>query len=181
MRGTLFLVAGPSGAGKDTLIAASRERLGRDYVFPRRTITRPAHAGGEDHVPESVAGFDAKEHAGGFALSWRAHGIAYGVPAAIETDLARGANVVVNVSRTVVADAKARFRPARAILITASPAILAARLNARGRESGEDIGERLGRAPAIAADTVIVNDGALEPAIEQFVKALRVEFRGLHP
>lgn len=173
MRGTLFLVAGPSGAGKDTLIAASRDRLRQGYVFPRRTITRPAQPGGEDHVTESMAAFEVLERAGAFALTWRAHGVAYGIPAAIETDLARGKHVVANVSRTIVQDAIARFRPAHVILVTASPAILAARLRARGRESDDDIGERLDRAPPVAADTVILNDGALEPAIEAFVKALK--------
>jgi ribose 1,5-bisphosphokinase len=173
VRGTLFLVAGPSGAGKDTLIAASHNRLPESYVFPRRTITRPAQPGGEDHVVESMAAFEVQERAGAFALTWRAHGIAYGIPAAIEADLARGKHVVANVSRTIVQDAKVRFRPAHVILVTASPSILAARLHARGRESDEDIGERLDRAPPVAADTVIVNDGALEPALAAFVKALK--------
>lgn len=122
---------------------------------------------------ESMAAFEAQERTGAFALTWRAHGVAYGIPIAIESDLARGLHVVANVSRTVVEDAKERFRPAHVILVTASPAILAARLHARGRESGEDIGERLDRAPPVAADTVILNDGALEPAIEAFVKALK--------
>lgn len=173
MRGTLFLVVGPSGAGKDTLIAASRDRLPDGYVFPRRTITRPALPGGEDHLAESMAAFEIQERAGAFALTWRAHGVAYGIPAAIEADLARGTNVVANVSRTVVQVAKARFRPAHVILVTASPAILAARLHARGRESDEEIDERLDRAPPVAADTVILNDGALEPAVEAFVTALK--------
>jgi ribose 1,5-bisphosphokinase len=173
VRGTLFLIVGPSGAGKDTLIEASRERLPEGYVLPRRTITRPAQPGGEDHVPESPVAFDAQERAGAFALSWRAHGVAYGIPATIEADLARGNHIVANVSRTVVEDAKARFQPARVILVTASPAILAARLRARGRETGSDIDERLSRAPPITADTIIVNDGALEPAIDAFVTALK--------
>lgn len=173
MPGTLFLVVGPSGAGKDTLIAAARERLRDGYVFPRRTITRLAQPGGEDHFATDAAAFDAQERAGAFALTWRAHGVAYGIPAAIAADLASGIHVVINVSRTVVADAKARFVPARVVLVTASPHVLRARLETRGREATGDIDERLDRAPPVTADFVIVNDGALEPAVEAFVTVLK--------
>ncbi len=173
MPGTLFLIVGPSGVGKDTLIAAARERLRNGYAFPRRTITRPGQAGGEDHIPMDAATFEQQERSGAFALSWRAHGIAYGVPAAIADDLARGIHVVVNVSRTVAAEAKARFAPTRVVLVTASPEVLRARLQARGRDLASDIDERLDRAPSVAADTIIANDGALEPAIEAFVAALK--------
>ena len=174
-RGTLFLVAGPSGAGKDTLIGAAREVLEPlgTHHFPRRTITRPLVAGGENHIAVDDNDFEASERAGEFALSWRAHGLAYGVPASMAGELERGGHVVINVSRHVVAAARPRFAPTRTIEVTASPTILAARLSARGRESEADIGPRLAREAAFDPDIVVINDGPLYAAVAQFLAALR--------
>ena len=47
MAGRLFAIVGPSGAGKDTLIAGAKAHL-PDLVVTKRVITRPAAAGGED-------------------------------------------------------------------------------------------------------------------------------------
>jgi len=171
-RGTLFLVVGPSGAGKDALIAAARERLGSGFVFPKRVITRPAGGADEDHVSVDDTSFERDERNGAFALSWRAHGLRYGIPAAIENALASGTNVVVNVSRGVVEDARARIAPVRVIEVTAPPAVLAERLRRRGRESVAQIAERMEPGKAVSADAVVVNDGALETAVTAFLAAL---------
>lgn len=172
-RGTLFLIVGPSGAGKDTLIALAREKLGAAYVFPRRAITRPAGAGGEDHVAEDEASFAACERAGNFALSWRAHGLAYGIPSSIAADLKRGKHVVINVSRAVVDDARAKFQPLRVILVTAPKDVLRARLLARGREDDAAIDERLSRGQDVTADAVIVNDATPQAGAAALIAALK--------
>jgi phosphonate metabolism protein PhnN/1,5-bisphosphokinase (PRPP-forming) len=173
VRGTLFLIVGPSGAGKDTLIAAARERLPAHHRFPRRTITRPATPGGEDHVAVDMATFEARERSDGFALSWRAHSNAYGIPASMAADLAAGNHVVVNASRTVIAQARRLFAPTRVILVTAPPETLRARLLTRGREAEDAVAQRLHRSPAAEPDTVIVNDGPLQHAVDAFVAALK--------
>ena len=112
-RGTLFLVVGPSGAGKDTLIAGARAALepGGVYVFPRRAITRPEGAGGEDHEAVSPEGFAEREAEDGFFATWRAHGLAYGLPGCISATLESGRHVVVNVSRAILADVAERVSP----------------------------------------------------------------------
>lgn len=177
--GLLILVVGPSGAGKDTLLDAARDALAHDdrFVFVQRHITRPAAAGGERHQEISWDEFNANVAAGRYALSWQAHGLGYGVPAAGLA--ARGAcrRVIVNASRAILDEARDRLAPVRIVLVTAKPETLAQRLTARGRETKADIAERVTRAAGNAVEgpdvVVIDNDGALDDAIARFVAAIK--------
>ena len=178
-RGRLVLVVGPSGAGKDTLIGYCRERLSGDpsVVFPRRVVTREESAH-EEHDTLDHGDFAGEIARGAYALHWRAHGLGYGVPAAILADLERGRSVVVNVSRAVVAEARHRFRPLTVALVTAPPDVLAARLSARGRESAADVDGRIGRVPAtVVGDDVVVidNSGFVEEAGDRLLAVIRGE------
>ena len=177
--GRLVLVVGPSGAGKDTLIRKAEAALQEDarYCFPRRCITRPAGDPHEDHVALTESEFRSREQAGEFALAWRAHGLCYALPGTVRGLIADGRTVVVNVSRSAVAEARSRFGRVGVIHVTAGRETLALRLGERGREAPEDRAQRLARpAPAIEEGPdvrTLVNDGALEPAVEAFVKMLR--------
>ena len=142
--------------------------------FVRRAITRPAEAGGEDHHALTEAEFAAVQAAGGFALHWQAHGLRYGIPRDIEDDLARGHVVVANLSRSVLAEADARY-PLLVLVITAPQAVLAARLAARGREDAANVAVRLAReatVPSGLAVRRVVNAGTVEDGIAQVVEAL---------
>jgi ribose 1,5-bisphosphokinase len=178
-RGTLVLVVGPSGAGKDSLIAGARLALAddRDVVFARRFITRAEDLGGEDHVPLTRDAFEQRRAGSGFLLSWTAHGLDYGIPSELATALAEGRMVVANVSRAVIDEARARARPLVVIEVTAPLDILASRLAARGRESAADIAARLSRAVterSTGPETITLdNAGALAPAIARFVALLQ--------
>ncbi|MBZ8132019.1 phosphonate metabolism protein/1,5-bisphosphokinase (PRPP-forming) PhnN [Afifella sp. IM 167] len=146
-RGTLVLVVGPSGAGKDSLIGYCRERLADDpsVVFPRRVVTR-AEGAFEDHASLAEEAFAREAEAGAFALHWRAHGLSYGIPASVAGELQGGCSVVVNVSRLAVEEARRRFSPLIVVLVSARREVLAERLRGRGRESEEEIARRLDRA-----------------------------------
>ncbi|QPM90019.1 phosphonate metabolism protein/1,5-bisphosphokinase (PRPP-forming) PhnN [Pseudooceanicola algae] len=167
-QGRLIGIVGPSGVGKDSVmqaVAAARPGIG----LVRRAITRPADAGGEDFSSLTEAEFLHREAAGQFLLSWRAHGLHYGIPCEVTELLAQGEDLLVNLSRSVLAEAQARIPGFRTILLTAPAPVLAARLAARGRESAEEIAGRLARAgfalpPGIRAE-VVRNDGALAQAV----------------
>jgi ribose 1,5-bisphosphokinase len=180
-RGCLALVVGPSGAGKDSILDGARARLADganiDVAFARREVTRPADAGGEDHIAVTMADFRQRAVGGDYALAWEAHGHGYGVPSAALGGLGRGQSVVVNVSRGILASARARFQPLCVIRISVPRQILAQRLQGRGRENADEIARRLDRADAfqVEGDDVftVVNDGPLDEAVDAFVDILR--------
>ena len=134
--GRLVLVVGPSGAGKDTLLAHVRAACRDDatVVFPRRVVTRLASAF-EDNESVSETVFRKSAAAGEFAFWWSAHGHFYGIPASIDRDIAAGRTVVCNVSRTTVAAVRGRYARVVIVLVTAPEEILLQRLTARNRTS----------------------------------------------
>ncbi len=175
MTGVFVPIVGPSGAGKDTLIAAARSRLAGDprFHFVRRVVTR--HEGGnEEHDTAGLEEFAARRAAGEFVLAWGAHGLFYGIPASALSAVAVGRVVVANLSRGAVVEALAAFPAVRVVEVTAPPEVIAARLAARAREGAAEIERRLARpAPALPAGTVaLANDGPLERSAARLVALL---------
>ena len=144
----MVVVVGPSGVGKDSLMAFAAERLaGRaDIGFVRRAITRPGDAGGETHEPVSPEAFAAMVAAGRFAVSWRAHGHSYGIPGDTLDTVRVGRTLIANGSRAALDGFVAAYPRLEVVTITASRERLFERLRARGRESELDILARLDRA-----------------------------------
>lgn len=172
----LILIVGPSGAGKDTLLNGARDALADDphLRFVRRVITRPGDMGQEAHESVTEQAFELRRQAGDFALTWRAHGLHYGIPADISFDLARGRVVIVNVSRAVVAEAAARF-PVSVIEVSAPADVLALRLAARGREDAVDVARRLARSIELRLPVerqTVVNDGTVEAGVRELLAAI---------
>lgn len=176
--GCLVLVVGQSGAGKDSILRATALRLRGDkrFVFPRRFVTRMADRSAEDHVTISEMEFALAIGDGAFALWWRAHGNGYGIGRSIDPGLAAGRTVVINCSRTVIADAMRRYPNLLVVEVTAPPDILHARIVARGRESDADAWLRVRRdVPALPEGLALLridNAGSLDTAVSLFHSAL---------
>ncbi|WP_376088045.1 phosphonate metabolism protein/1,5-bisphosphokinase (PRPP-forming) PhnN [Roseomonas sp. CCTCC AB2023176] len=178
MSGALVAVVGPSGAGKDTLMEAARERLVDDpsFVFLRRVITRPEGAGGEDHQAMTRGAFLKARDAGFFALSWDAHGLLYGIPRdPLETALDDRQVAVANLSRHALGEAAKRY-PLVVLSVTAPLAVRARRLAARGRETHDQVVARLSREAGLPLDLdvrEVLNTGSIEEGAEAMVAVLR--------
>jgi ribose 1,5-bisphosphokinase len=176
MTGRLFAVVGPSGAGKDTLLAGA---VAADPAlhWARRVITRPETPGGEPYEGVSPDAFAARLAQGEFALHWQAHGLCYGIAHAELAPLVQGRDVLFNGSRAALPAAQAAFPGMMVVRISAPPDMLAARLQARGREGADDIAGRLARAgydlPADLAVLDICNDDSPATGIARLLAALQ--------
>ncbi|HEV7457704.1 MAG TPA: phosphonate metabolism protein/1,5-bisphosphokinase (PRPP-forming) PhnN [Roseococcus sp.] len=162
-------VVGPSGAGKDTLLAAARAALAGDarFHFARRVISRPEGLGEEGHEALDAAGFATAD----LAVRWRAHGLHYGIRS---EETRRAPVTVMSLSRAVLEEVASRA-PLTVIEVTAPPAALAARLAARGREGEAEIAARLAREVPLPEGLRVVrvaNDGSVKQGAETLLAAL---------
>ena len=183
--GVFLAVVGPSGVGKDSILNHARRRLASEpgVVFVRRVITRASDAANEEHDTLSDAEFDAARAAGAFILSWRSHGLQYGIPAATDDAVRAGAVAIANLSRGVVAMARQRYGNCVVVEVTAAADVLRRRLSERGRETEVDVLRRLARNAdydprALQAET-LENNGSLEEAGEAFVALVLSRLQGL--
>ncbi|MFV9685130.1 phosphonate metabolism protein/1,5-bisphosphokinase (PRPP-forming) PhnN [Pseudomonas sp. NY15367] len=191
MQGRLIYLMGPSGSGKDSLLQAARAPLeAHGCRFARRVITRSAESVGEDALGVSPAEFERLEGEGAFALSWHANGLAYGIPREIDDWLSAGQDVLINGSRGHLEAARQRYPDLLAILLQVDEAVLRQRLLARGRETPEQIEQRLARSREFAysplpfmgegpgergdqADTIVLdNSGPLPHTVSRLLHLL---------
>ncbi|MDB5965979.1 MAG: Phosphonate metabolism, 1,5-bisphosphokinase (PRPP-forming) PhnN [Polaromonas sp.] len=175
MTGQWIFICGPSGAGKDSVMAWAQQEViaCKDIIFSRRMVTRPAHAA-SDHDPVTEAEFSHLRTTGGLAWHWQAHGFCYGIAAHYAEAVKVGRVVVVNGSRAHVS-ALQRSASLQVVEITAGAAQLATRLSQRGREDANAVTQRLARnasLDAVHADIEIANEGTLAAAGRQLADYL---------
>ena len=102
----IYMVGGPSGAGKDTLLLAARAELqSRNetrVVFIKRTITRAPDKCTDIETPVTEAAMDAAQANGEHAFYWEAHDTKYAIlEKDLDAALAAGKRCVLNVSRSI--------------------------------------------------------------------------------
>lgn len=145
-------------------------------ILARRVITRTSDAGGEDFDGVTQEEFAAREAAGDFILSWRAHGLHYAIPKKVQELLEAEKDVLANVSRRVLSLAHEQFERFEVVNLGADIAILAQRLALRGRESEEQIAARLERvAPPLPPNVQawnIDNSGTVEQTVQAVMARL---------
>ncbi|WGV21285.1 MULTISPECIES: phosphonate metabolism protein/1,5-bisphosphokinase (PRPP-forming) PhnN [unclassified Pseudomonas] len=179
--GRLIFLIGPSGSGKDSLIDASRERLTAAGVeIARRVITRSAEARGEAAHGVTAEQFETLRAQGAFAMHWRANGLDYGIPQQLDQWLAAGRAVLVNGSRAYLTEARQRYPNLLAVRVEVRPEVLRERLLARGRETADEVEQRLARNARLQALNdpsvhVLDNSTSLEAAVAALFALLRDE------
>jgi ribose 1,5-bisphosphokinase len=173
--GTLFLVVGNSGSGKDSIIYGVSNKYPSNLTqlhIVKRYITRPPSET-ELNNPITVDEFKNLEEQEKFALKWHIYRLDYGVPIEIDNWLKEGHPVIVNVSRTIVKEANERYGNIKTIFVDVPFEITLQRVQERGRESGDLLDERIERARKSQkfpkADFIVDNSGKLEDAINQLL------------
>jgi guanylate kinase len=145
--GLLFVVSGPSGAGKDTLVEALREqRPALRYSISATTRSpRPEERNEEHYFFVSEAEFERLLRTGGLLESREYNGNLYGTPRDfIERSLTEGYDVVLKPEVNGALAVKAAYPDAVLIFLVPDRfSNLRERLLARRTETNEEIARRL--------------------------------------
>lgn len=149
MTGKLFVVSGPSGAGKTTLVEHVVQSMGAHYALERmKTYTTKAPALGNlqdtEYHYSAVPEFQDKI-AQNFFLEWSlAYGNYYGLPRSVKERIGQGQSTIVILDRTGARTIAQEIPDAILIWIKISTMqALEQRLQARGRDTQEHIARRL--------------------------------------
>lgn len=145
--GLLFVVSGPSGAGKDTLVEGLKARHERLLYSVSATTRapRPGERDGVDYFFLDRAEFERRMAAGGFLETREYNGNLYGTPRSFIDEALRAGYDVVSKPEVNGALAIKRAFP-NAVLIFIVPdkfSNLRSRLEARRTETNEQIAARL--------------------------------------
>ena len=181
MKGCLFIVAAPSGAGKTTLV---RELLARDSAVKLSVsfTTRKPRAGERDGVDYHFVTreqFQRMREQGEFLESAEVHGNLYGTSRVwIEGEMAAGRDILLEIDWRGAGQVRAAFSEAVGIFIL-PPSIeeLERRLVGRGLDAADVIARRLANARnemkhVGGFDYVIINN-ELHSAVDELVWVVR--------
>jgi guanylate kinase len=187
----LVVLSGPSGVGKDAVLARMKEnRLPLQYVTTVTTrAQRPGEQAGLDYHFSGQEEFK-KLLAQDELLEWaEVYGNFYGVPKApVRQALKNGQDVVVKVDVQGAASIK-KIAPDAVFIFLLPPSLdeLTKRLSRRLTESPETLKRRLDTAPVELAQLemfdyfVINHEGRIDQAVEEIAAIITAEKSRVHP
>lgn len=176
----LFIVSGPAGAGKGTILARVRE-LRPDLGLSVSCTTRQPRSGEQEGIsyyfitPEE---FRSRVEAGEF-LEWaNVHGNLYGTLVREVESRLEGASLILEIDPQGAMNVR-KMMPEAVLVFIAPPSMetLRTRLVGRGSETPETLAVRLSDAEremqtAKDYDEVVVNDN-LDVAVERFMEIMK--------
>jgi guanylate kinase len=183
----LLVISGPSGVGKDAVIAGLKKALSSAH-FVTTATTRPPRPGERDGVDYHFLTdrqYDDLIAEDGFLEHASVYNQRSGVPRSeVEEPMAKGQDVIVRVDVQGAATIKRVIPDAVLVFLApASPGELQQRLRERATDDGADLRLRLKTASQEMArerafDYVVVNaDGSLDEAVSQIVAIMGAEKR----
>ena len=181
----LFVISGPSGAGKGTLVTRVRERRSNLGLTVSATTRAPrkGEVDGVNYFFLTREEFDRRVANGEFVEWAEVHGNCDGtLVSEVQSKLASGSSLILDIDVQGALQVKERFPEAVLILIKPpSLEVLRERLVGRGTETPETIELRMANAADELAladryDDVVVNDD-LDRATDELVRVLDMHER----
>lgn len=179
-KGSLFVISGPSGAGKGTLVERVLEERPDVWLSISATTRQPREGeiDGEHYRFMSVDAFEQAIERDGFIEWANVHSNYYGTPIEpIEEHMAAGDTVILEIDVQGAFQVREKFPEARLVFI-APPSLeeLERRLRGRATDAEDVIARRLANArgemdAAARYDDVIVNDD-LDSAVRALVEVI---------